>query len=61
MVQVIVFLDKFRETVAHQLSPTDITVIFHRHASSNFVFREASVIHKRHIARDTEHRESSVI
>lgn len=40
--QVIVFLGKFRETGSHQLSPTDIAVIFHRHATSNFVF-EGSV------------------
>jgi hypothetical protein len=59
--QVIVFLGKFRETGSHQLSPTDIAVIFHPHAPSNLYSRVASVIHKRPIARDAEYRMSSVI
>ena len=40
--QVIVFFVKFHETGSHQLSPTDIAVIFHRNAPSKFVF-EGSV------------------
>ena len=40
--QVIVFLGKFHETGSHQLSPTDIAVIFYCHAPFKFVF-EGSV------------------
>ena len=40
--QVIVFLGKFHETGSHQLSPTDIAVIFHCNAPFRFVF-EGSV------------------
>jgi hypothetical protein len=35
------FLSEFRETGSHQLSPTDIAVIFRRHATSKFVFKSS--------------------